>query len=40
VTLGNFLGGSVLTGLLLIHCFKVPRRETGLEHGRASDCRP
>ncbi|HNQ57784.1 MAG TPA: formate/nitrite transporter family protein [Candidatus Desulfobacillus denitrificans] len=39
VTLGNFLGGSVLTGLLLIHCFKVPRRETGLEHGRASDCR-
>lgn len=40
VTLGNVLGGAVLTGLLLHHCYGEPRRGENLEAGSGSGCRP
>ncbi len=40
VTLGNILGGAVLTGLLLHHCYRTSPREERLESGEVSGCRP
>lgn len=40
VTLGNVLGGAVLTGLLLHHCYGAPPRAESLEAATASVCRP
>lgn len=40
VTLGNIVGGAVLTGLLLHHCHRAPPAETGFESANAPACRP
>ncbi len=40
VTLGNIVGGAVLTGLLLHHCHRAPHPATGFESANVSGCRP